>query len=249
MRPLLCACILLGMAAQAEAQEPPAPLVCMAQHYGLTTAYERKAWHLVLPSGQQLPYDDGLAKTLEQRLEAPDVQDTLALRYVAGALTAVTAVDQDPGRVRMDRLLDEVYGRRQDIVEATFFGQKIRVHKRVRLPLQQVESALLKAVARDPGVAKYLRALGGGYNPRRIAGTTRPSAHAYGIAVDLNARFGNYWQWDKPAARRWRNQVPAAIVDAFESAGFIWGGRWYHYDTLHFEYRPELLDARCHAPS
>jgi hypothetical protein len=23
--------------------------------------------------------------------------------------------------------------------------------------------------------------------------------------------------------------------------GFIWGGYWYHYDTMHFEYRPELL--------
>jgi len=27
----------------------------------------------------------------------------------------------------------------------------------------------------------------------------------------------------------------------FERHGFIWGGRWWHYDTMHFEYRPELL--------
>jgi hypothetical protein len=27
----------------------------------------------------------------------------------------------------------------------------------------------------------------------------------------------------------------------FEKHGFIWGGKWYHYDTMHFEYRPELL--------
>ena len=27
----------------------------------------------------------------------------------------------------------------------------------------------------------------------------------------------------------------------FETHGFIWGGKWYHYDTMHFEYRPELL--------
>ena len=31
------------------------------------------------------------------------------------------------------------------------------------------------------------------------------------------------------------------IVDVFERHGFIWGGRWFHYDTMHFEYRPELL--------
>ena len=40
---------------------------------------------------------------------------------------------------------------------------------------------------------------------------------------------------------RWRNRFPQAIVDAFEAEGFIWGGRWYHYDTMHFEYRPELF--------
>jgi peptidoglycan LD-endopeptidase CwlK len=27
----------------------------------------------------------------------------------------------------------------------------------------------------------------------------------------------------------------------FEKHGFIWGAKWYHYDTMHFEYRPELL--------
>ena len=31
------------------------------------------------------------------------------------------------------------------------------------------------------------------------------------------------------------------IVEIFERHGFIWGGKWYHYDTMHFEYRPELL--------
>jgi hypothetical protein len=28
---------------------------------------------------------------------------------------------------------------------------------------------------------------------------------------------------------------------AAERRSFVWGGRWYHYDTMHFEYRPELV--------
>jgi peptidoglycan L-alanyl-D-glutamate endopeptidase CwlK len=32
-------------------------------------------------------------------------------------------------------------------------------------------------------------------------------------------------------------------VTIFENHGFIWGGKWYHFDTMHFEYRPELLVA------
>ncbi len=28
---------------------------------------------------------------------------------------------------------------------------------------------------------------------------------------------------------------------AFERHGFIWGAKWYHFDTMHFEYRPEII--------
>jgi peptidoglycan L-alanyl-D-glutamate endopeptidase CwlK len=31
------------------------------------------------------------------------------------------------------------------------------------------------------------------------------------------------------------------IVRIFEKHGFVWGGKWYHYDTMHFEYRPEIV--------
>ena len=38
-----------------------------------------------------------------------------------------------------------------------------------------------------------------------------------------------------------RNSYPQEIVDIFEKHGFIWGGKWSHFDLMHFEYRPELL--------
>jgi peptidoglycan LD-endopeptidase CwlK len=41
----------------------------------------------------------------------------------------------------------------------------------------------------------------------------------------------------------YKNQIPWDIIHIFESHGFIWGGKWYHYDTMHFEYRPEQLIA------
>ena len=56
-----------------------------------------------------------------------------------------------------------------------------------------------------------------------------------------------YWQWVKPGADglyHWSNKIPDEIVAVFERHGFIWGGRWYHFDTMHFEYRPELLPPR-----
>ena len=78
------------------------------------------------------------------------------------------------------------------------------------------------------------------------AGTKRKSNHGSASAIDINAKYGSYWRWDKPDAKglyRWKNTRPTEIVEIFEEHGFIWGGKWYHYDTLHFEYRPELLMA------
>ena len=46
----------------------------------------------------------------------------------------------------------------------------------------------------------------------------------------------------KKVMNSFKNKIPKEVVDIFERYGFIWGGRWYHYDTMHFEYRPELFD-------
>ena len=54
----------------------------------------------------------------------------------------------------------------------------------------------------------------------------------------------HYWLWSKPDAQGrfpYRNSIPPEIVTVFERHGFIWGGRWSHYDTMHFEYRPEII--------
>jgi D-alanyl-D-alanine carboxypeptidase len=37
----------------------------------------------------------------------------------------------------------------------------------------------------------------------------------------------------------YKNKIPLEIAAAFEKHGFIWGGKWYHFDGMHFEYRPE----------
>ena len=71
------------------------------------------------------------------------------------------------------------------------------------------------------------------------------------MTLDINAEKSEYWQWDlkaqgipisEEAALAYRNTVPWEIVEIFEKHEFVWGGKWYHYDTMHFEYRPELFD-------
>ena len=77
-----------------------------------------------------------------------------------------------------------------------------------------------------------------------VADTGKMSMHAYGAAIDLNLGYSDYWLWRTKGGKqtiKYKSRMPREIVDIFERHGFIWGGRWYHFDTMHFEYRPELL--------
>jgi len=60
---------------------------------------------------------------------------------------------------------------------------------------------------------RYLVPSAGTFNCRRIAGTDRLSMHAFGAAIDLNPRFGDYWLWSRENGTIiWRNRFPVEIV-------------------------------------
>jgi peptidoglycan L-alanyl-D-glutamate endopeptidase CwlK len=94
---------------------------------------------------------------------------------------------------------------------------------------------------------KYLDHPGGSFYWRNVKREKYLSAHSFGIAMDINSHYGSYWLWDRERSQHtgeklvYRNNIPMKIVDIFEQEGFLWGGRWYFYDTMHFEYRPELF--------
>jgi hypothetical protein len=222
--------------------QPPAGLACLAKHYGVAIEHDAAGWWARVDPATRIPWDDGRAKTGDERLDQPDVEDAFAQPYRPGPVEPVTTPSEDPGRVRLDPVLRAAYPA-GDIVRIDFAGHAVRIHKKVAAPLSRVSARLASASARDPRLRPYLATLGGTVNARNIAGTHRPSAHSWGIAIDLAPDLSDYWRWRNGAP--WRNRMPQAIVDAFEAEGFIWGGRWYHYDTMHFEYRPELLDKAC----
>lgn len=63
----------------------------------------------------------------------------------------------------------------------------------------------------------------------------------FGQTVPFTRVNGANRQLEKVAAEiAYANRIPLEIVGVFEKYGFVWGGRWYHFDTMHFEYRPEI---------
>jgi len=86
---------------------------------------------------------------------------------------------------------------------------------------------------------------------RNLENTNIQSLHGYGIAFDVlpyNRSKHIYWQWAEEFKKDWWNidekdkvAVPDKVIEIFENQGFIWGGKWYFFDIMHFEYRPELI--------
>jgi peptidoglycan L-alanyl-D-glutamate endopeptidase CwlK len=202
---------------------------------------------IVWKDGTKVLWDDGKANKTFAELEADaDLEDMFAYAYPKGE--AIFKENFDPGRIRNEAFFKKMDGETAAEVGAhltnlEWFGSKIKV-----TTVNGVDKALLRvadSLKALPDLKKYLETPGGGQNWRVIAGTPRLSAHSFGIAVDINTTYTDYWRWGsefksgKPLV--YRNRIPLEIVRIFEQAGFIWGGKWYHYDTMHFEYRPELL--------
>jgi hypothetical protein len=136
----------------------------------------------------------------------------------------------------------------------TFLDREVAVHQMIVEPLAKVDARIKELSRTNPAVrnwVKNLRALTC-WNWRNIAATQSRSFHSYGAALDLEAPtqrgMETYWLWTTQNGRDWwsvpytqRLHPPEEIVRAFEEYGFCWGGKWPMYDTMHFEYRPEIL--------
>ena len=212
---------------------------------------------LIWRDGTRMAIDDGRGKKdLLAWLADPDVEDMVAVPYPAGAVTAAPLPDRDPGRARNHAFFTKMYGdcRKGEVdrhlAEVTWLPGSLRQRIRVTRVNGVAERVAQISRALEALPSRYTRFLGpaaGGYYCRSIAGTDRNSPHGYGIAIDIAIGYADYWRWTKPnpaGIRPFRNRVPMEIVRVFEAHGFIWGGHWFHYDTMHFEYRPELLPAR-----
>jgi hypothetical protein len=166
--------------------------------------------------------------------------------------TLLSTPTEDPGRIRNKAFFDKMYGDCKsgdvapELVPVVWlpktWGHLVRITSvnGVDRHLAAISRELDELPASDK---KYLYPPGGTYACRSVADTGQTSMHAWGAAIDINPSQSDYWMWHQSAGGfpHYVNRVPAAIVQVFEQHGFIWGGRWSHYDTMHFEYRPELL--------
>ena len=209
---------------------------------------------LVWKDGARMPIDDGRgAKDHETLLTGADIKDMFFAPYPIGPMREPPRRNSDPGRVRNLEFFDRMYGdcraggAASNLVDVVWlpkkWGKSLKV-TRINGVASRLSAVSAELDALPPRFDQFLFPSAGTYVCRPIAGTTRLSAHGHGIAIDIAVKPAHYWLWSAGkagAAVPYRNAIPFGIVEIFERHGFIWGGKWYHYDTMHFEYRPELM--------
>lgn len=200
---------------------------------------------VVFADGTRIVWDDGKARSAEELIASPDVEDMFHYVYPLAAAGEMTPEkDFDPGRVRNEAFFKAIYGASAGAVDDHVVGVPWlggSVHVTTVLGIDQRIAEIAAGMTGE--LADYGRNPGGGFNWRVIAGTSQLSVHSFGAAFDINVDYSDYWRWGDVNADpiAFKNRIPLAVVALFEAQGFIWGGRWYHYDTMHFEYRPELI--------
>lgn len=211
---------------------------------------------LVLKDGTSLPYRTETPKiSWNEKIDNADLAVQIEQRYDAGGSATPPAYLFSPGRLRYQPFFQALYGKDKKEIEKNLVTVVWPTLKgSVKLPVTKVEGVDKKLYLVGQEIAKLPRsdriwAEGATtYAYRAIKDTDRLSMHSFGIAIDLAPNTTQYWKGEassETAKIGYKNTMPLSIVRIFEKHGFIWGGRWYHYDTMHFEYRPELLAPSC----
>jgi hypothetical protein len=201
--------------------------------------------------GTVMPADDGVGqKSFDDLLRKASIMDQLRLSYPQGN-SSPPALNDDPGRFRNEAFFKKMYGDcnagevKKNLVTISWlprsWGKAVQV-TRVNGIADRLKKVSAEIDDLKPEIKAAAYPIAGVLSCRPVADTGKMSMHGYAAAIDLNLKYSDYWLWaGKAKIIPYRNKMPREIVDIFERHGFIWGGKWYHYDTMHFEYRPELL--------
>lgn len=205
--------------------------------------------YLIMKSGKKIIYDDKRKKSHEEKLANPDLQDMLEQDYPLDKGTEIMDRSFDPGRARHYELLNEIYGNSKQSIEKNLINLKygytnyqFNGKNKANTSLEAALKELMPLAKSRGDIGSILYPASGTYNYRVISGTGRLSPHSYGIAIDLKSDKRDYWKWSSEKQGKERlSDYPKELVEAFEKNNFVWGGKWGHFDILHFEYRPEII--------
>src|SRR5208337_110893 len=143
-------------------------------------------------------------KTFPELLRRASIIDQFHVPYPLGPLKKPPAIDADPGRFRNTAFFAKMYGdcRKGEVSPRLVslvwlpktWGRSIQitsvngVDERLRAVSAEIDELPEK-------IKRAAYPIAGTYNCRAVSDTGQPSPHSYGIAIDLNVNFSDYWYW------------------------------------------------------
>lgn len=101
-------------------------------------------------------------------------------------------------------------------------ASRVRVHNKIAPLVEETFQAVV-----DEGAWPLLYSFDGAYTWRVQRGSHKLSMHAFGGALDFNARTNRLG--DTPT-------MPRELVRIFTARGWTWGGQWKRPDGMHFQW-------------
>lgn len=252
------AAVSVAVAADSVHQEEDPRVVALVQAYGalLDSVTSAEGDVVFFAGGRAVHFQDGRLLGRDELEQAEDFSSQF-YPYSFEPLSEPPVLTE--GLAHSTALQEILFGTtetqiRRHCTSVTFLDHRMFVNSISVESLRAVEEEIRDAAAGDPAVAAWIRELQITYSfiTRDVAGSDGRSLHGWGLAVDLvPASYGGkhvYWRWSRvfnrqswheiPVSARW--SPPQPVIEAFERHGFVWGGKWPRFDTIHFEYRPEI---------
>ncbi|MEK7113749.1 MAG: M15 family metallopeptidase, partial [Patescibacteria group bacterium] len=108
------------------------------------------------------------------------------------------------------------------------FNTKVEVYKGLVPSLRRINAKWLAMSASERYKVDNIF----GYDCRTVAGSNKWSAHAYGVALDINPDRN-------PFGKKPRTDMPPSFVKLFKEEGWGWGGEWRRVkDAMHYSKYP-----------
>jgi hypothetical protein len=194
----------------------------------------------------------------EAHLPEAERYDPILYRYSLDPLTGLLEPVPYPFN-RSNDFFEALIGRSEEQIVSScrwvpFLDHRVFVHEICAESVERIDKALRERAESSAEVRTFIDDIKiiFSLDRRPVHGTEHLSTHAFGIALDIVPRdYGEkqvYWRWSRAWNKNWEEMSlserwapPDQVIEVFEQEGFIWGGKWYHFDTIHFEYRPEIV--------
>ena len=245
---LAALCCLLATGVPAPAQD--ASLDALVRAYPeFLVSHDGKV--LIWKDGTRMPVSDGRTdKSFEEKLSHASILDQLSIRYVRGPLEKPPGLQDDPGRFRNTAFFDKMYG---DCSRGEVQRKLTRV---AWLPKSGGGSVQITTVN---SVADRLRAVSGNsmvwaraheirHSEQRHVQLPHRQRHRQPQHACMGRRYRPQFEICgllavEPERRRLPQPHPCRDRGNLREAWLHLGRQVGALDTMHFEYRPELLPA------